>query len=140
MVGAADDRPLQEPTRLKKLGQALSAVLSAVWQRRQRGTARGGDPEGGGEEKFTSILADRAISRNKLTCAVCLDDCGDGDNIRTLPCMLVFHSTCIEEWLRVRLECPMCKLDLRYRSKWGRSVVGALETAARDGDNNEGPS
>ena len=62
-----------------------------------------------------------------LTCAVCLDDCEVGEEIRTLPCMHIFHSHCIEEWLAVRLDCPMCKFDLRFRSTWGRSVAGALE-------------
>jgi len=34
---------------------------------------------------------------------------GDGDELRMLPCLHVFHVACIDEWLGISHECPLCK-------------------------------
>ncbi|KAF9582073.1 hypothetical protein BGW38_000682 [Lunasporangiospora selenospora] len=46
------------------------------------------------------------------TCAVCLDDFTEGEEIRTLPCSHEFHCECIDPWLtRKSSTCPLCKYD-----------------------------
>jgi len=40
------------------------------------------------------------------TCTICLDCFNDTDDAARLPCGHIFHSDCLREWLRVRLQCP----------------------------------
>ncbi|KAF0896917.1 hypothetical protein E2562_030767 [Oryza meyeriana var. granulata] len=46
----------------------------------------------------------------ETACPVCLADFADGETIRLLPeCMHYFHAACIDEWLRTRATCPLCR-------------------------------
>ncbi|CAJ1942043.1 unnamed protein product [Sphenostylis stenocarpa] len=44
------------------------------------------------------------------TCAVCLGEFEEGEELRTLPeCMHSFHVTCIDTWLSSHPSCPVCR-------------------------------
>lgn len=45
------------------------------------------------------------------TCMVCLDAMEEGAEVRTLPCMHVFHRSCIDRWLAVPGRVPKCPID-----------------------------
>lgn len=51
--------------------------------------------EGGGEE----------MNR----CQICLEDFGEGDTLRTLPCFHLFHAACVDQWLKGNGVCPTCR-------------------------------
>ncbi|CAN6352163.1 unnamed protein product [Urochloa humidicola] len=43
-------------------------------------------------------------------CSICLEQCGGEDGELTqLQCRHVFHSACLEKWLRSRGDCPYCR-------------------------------
>lgn len=43
-------------------------------------------------------------------CIVCLEPMEPGTEVRTLPCMHVFHRACIEQWLGTASQ-PCCPID-----------------------------
>ncbi|KAK7359323.1 hypothetical protein VNO77_01278 [Canavalia gladiata] len=46
------------------------------------------------------------------TCAVCLGEFEEGEDVRTLPeCMHSFHVPCIDAWLYSHSSCPICRAD-----------------------------
>ena len=44
-------------------------------------------------------------------CMICLDQMEAGHEVRTLPCMHVFHSECIDKWFRTSERRPICPID-----------------------------
>jgi hypothetical protein len=47
-----------------------------------------------------------------ITCAVCLGDFEEGEDLRTMPsCMHSFHVPCIDMWLISHFNCPVCRAD-----------------------------
>jgi len=54
--------------------------------------------------------ASRNDERNK--CCICLEQFEDGDNVRRLQCMHIFHVHEIDNWLRRNRECPICRINV----------------------------
>ena len=42
-------------------------------------------------------------------CAICLEIFSIGNKISYLPCTHYFHSSCIKNWIRIKIKCPLCK-------------------------------
>ncbi|XP_021894664.1 NEP1-interacting protein 2-like [Carica papaya] len=43
-------------------------------------------------------------------CAICLDEFMDGNLCRVIPvCNHIFHSTCVDQWLKNCPSCPLCR-------------------------------
>jgi len=53
---------------------------------------------------------DRSVTQTQ--CMVCLEDFTDEQEVRRLPCSHLFHSECIDEWLRRCTDCPICKTNV----------------------------
>ena len=47
-------------------------------------------------------------------CAICLNQFQDGDKVAPLHCSIkhVFHTACIQEWLKRSPVCPLCKAQI----------------------------
>ena len=51
-------------------------------------------------------------SKNE-TCLICLELFKQSCQVLYLPCLHLFHSTCIMRWLLNNTKCPICKVDYR---------------------------
>ncbi|OEL37690.1 hypothetical protein BAE44_0001291 [Dichanthelium oligosanthes] len=53
---------------------------------------------------------DRSSEPPAAECSICLERCGGTDDgLTQLRCRHVFHSACLERWLRSRGDCPYCR-------------------------------
>lgn len=72
---------------------------------------------------------DRTHHSNLVECEFCLEDYKDGDELTRLPCMHIFHRTCIETWLATESVCPNCRLDFLDAIKMATGNAGSLSEA-----------
>ncbi|XP_028852692.1 E3 ubiquitin-protein ligase RNF165 isoform X2 [Denticeps clupeoides] len=45
-------------------------------------------------------------------CTICLSMLEDGEDVRRLPCMHLFHQACVDQWLATSKKCPICRVDI----------------------------
>ena len=45
-------------------------------------------------------------------CLICLEKFLIKDKICYLPCNHLFHSICIKNWIKIKKECPLCKISI----------------------------
>lgn len=52
------------------------------------------------------------LDSEKRNCVICLEDFKNGDKATILPCIHLFHTECIKNWLKTQDSCPICKFKL----------------------------
>ena len=52
------------------------------------------------------------LDPEKKNCVICLEDFKNGDKATVLPCIHLFHTPCIQNWLKTQNCCPICKFKL----------------------------
>lgn len=46
------------------------------------------------------------------SCSVCISDFEPHDQLRILPCKHAFHARCVDQWLIVNANCPLCRKSI----------------------------
>jgi hypothetical protein len=65
------------------------------------------------------------------TCAICIDNLEDDDDVRGLSCGHAYHAACLDPWLTSRRACcPLCKAD--YYVPKPRAADDADDTGRRE--------
>nr|XP_057943780.1 E3 ubiquitin-protein ligase znrf1 [Doryrhamphus excisus] len=49
---------------------------------------------------------DDVLSRDAGECVICLEELHQGDAIARLPCLCVYHKSCIDSWFEINRSCP----------------------------------
>lgn len=71
----------------------------------------------------------------QLQCAVCLDECDVGDEVKEMPCKHKFHSSCIVSWLELHSSCPVCRYQLPADES--KLISEASRNSSHSGGNGE---
>ena len=56
------------------------------------------------------------LDNEKNNCIICLEDFKHGDEVINLPCLHIFHKTCLLEWFKQHDFCPICKFKLTHQN------------------------
>ncbi|XP_076953090.1 E3 ubiquitin ligase BIG BROTHER-related-like isoform X1 [Bidens hawaiensis] len=60
-----------------------------------------------------STYTSRMFSSNdEETCAICQESFKIGEQIITLPCVHLYYKQCINKWLNLKKNCPMCQKEV----------------------------
>ena len=46
------------------------------------------------------------------TCRICLMTYENGEVVKALPCLHIYHKECIDKWFTMNRKCPICKMDV----------------------------
>jgi len=74
------------------------------------------EPEGASEEQINKLprrAYDGPTSGDDAgQCSICLDNYKVGDEVRQLPCKHEFHMSCVDHWLKLKKDCPLCRSNI----------------------------
>ncbi len=62
--------------------------------------------------KPAALTADGEDGSEAPQCSVCIMDFEEGEDLRRLPCLHVFHQACIDQWMTQHRTCPNCRTAL----------------------------
>ncbi|ROL54557.1 E3 ubiquitin-protein ligase znrf1 [Anabarilius grahami] len=51
-------------------------------------------------------VIDDVLSRDAGECVICLEELQQGDTIARLPCLCIYHKSCIDSWFEINRSCP----------------------------------
>lgn len=92
------DRKLLERVRMKR--------------RQREGSNASGSGSAGGSSAAGASSSKTGTDEGEK-CAICLGEYEEGEEVKTLPCFHVFHTECVDRWLKVNKICPFCKQSIR---------------------------
>jgi len=85
--------------------------------------------EGEEEKEITDYLRKQIINsiesykfeeeKTESTCLVCQDIIKTNSQVKKLLCKHLFHSKCINGWLKHKLKCPTCKHKVTLKNSKG---------------------
>ena len=92
-------------------------------------------PLGEEETQRLPVTSYNAKKETSDTCAICVDEFIEEDQVRVLPCSHIFHPQCIDEWLGNHSSlCPLCKKEV---PRQGRSESQNVTASSSDEDSDE---
>ncbi|KAK9817678.1 hypothetical protein WJX72_000566 [[Myrmecia] bisecta] len=95
---------------LRDAPQGLELLLTPAVQTLLPDTAKGASEWQIAALPVTPCLEGSAMLGE--TCSICLAAFEPDDKLRCLQCTHYHHRACLDEWLRIRASCPLCKLSL----------------------------
>merc|ERR1719220_1074015 len=111
------------PSLIQNVASALAAHSAAQYRNREELTraaqawaAQRSREESEATSRLQAALASVPTQRLKKdedeACIICHEHMVVGEECRRLPCLHLFHTGCIDRWLRVKATCPLDNLKL----------------------------
>ncbi|KAB5569160.1 hypothetical protein DKX38_002953 [Salix brachista] len=60
-------------------------------------------------------------------CAIYLEEWESGAIVRKMPCKHRFHGNCVEKWLKIHGNCPVCRYEMPVDEELGKKRDGGDE-------------
>ncbi|XP_075146621.1 uncharacterized protein LOC142221021 isoform X2 [Haematobia irritans] len=62
--------------------------------------------------KYRRVRRPSETDEDAEKCAICLSLFEIENDVRRLPCMHLFHTDCVDQWLVTNKHCPICRVDI----------------------------
>ncbi|KAH8295203.1 hypothetical protein KR018_008705, partial [Drosophila ironensis] len=62
--------------------------------------------------KYRRVRRPSETDEDAEKCAICLTLFEIENDVRRLPCMHLFHTECVDQWLVTNKHCPICRVDI----------------------------
>jgi len=103
------------PSELE-LGPLLNGDASPSRERGTRNRRGGGNRVrlGSRSDEATGTMSTETNETPTLDCVICYNeiDVNDRKGYMLAPCDHIFHRQCLEQWMEVKMECPICRKQL----------------------------
>lgn len=53
------------------------------------------------------------LAEENKKCVICIEEFAENDELKILFCTHRFHASCLDNWLKNSIRCPICKRDVR---------------------------
>ncbi|KAH8247531.1 hypothetical protein KR038_005822, partial [Drosophila bunnanda] len=83
--------------------------------------------------KYRRVRRPSETDEDAEKCAICLTLFEIENDVRRLPCMHLFHTDCVDQWLVTNKHCPICRVDIETHmanDALGPSSSGVTDAAA----------
>jgi len=90
----------------------LPCVIRLLASLHEPTSARGASRRAISELPLVTYAPGLELGGEEPSCSVCISDFERGDQLRLLPCKHAFHSRCVDQWLTVNANCPLCRKSI----------------------------
>ena len=63
---------------------------------------------------------------------MCCEEVEPGEELTVLMCAHAFHAQCLQQWLKIRASCPVCRHEVTCVSSWQRAGIWRFGLANHD--------
>ena len=118
-------------------------MLIPLSQMLRTGILRRRQPRGANSEQIEDnsgkfVLQDKEkLTDENKSCTVCLMEFENGEELRALPCLHLFHPDCVDRWLQQNPKCPTCRVCIFNLFGMRIPIALALRSIRNKSKNNE---
>ncbi|GAB6019296.1 hypothetical protein CHUAL_000891 [Chamberlinius hualienensis] len=119
----SDGIPMLNPTYQRiyssYMQTRLEDYMRVVEQRRlvNRGASQTTIEKNTFPHRYKMVQKCTEVEDNIEKCTICLSEFEDNEDVRRLPCMHLFHTECVDQWLTTNKRCPICRVDIEAHLK-----------------------
>jgi len=74
-------------------------------------------------DSLPRVIWSSATGAKETSCAICLSDFEQTEELKRLPCNHHFHGVCIDPWLLQQPVCPLCKQDVGNTAQEMKAMI-----------------